>query len=413
MAEQGRIGTVQSNRNNLIQGVRNKLDPLNVGTEDLGVLKYPLDSDQLSGHFVMFHIVETTPGSGKIDTNSAGNAIARGLSALGGQGPQSQAVAIPLDSVTGGSSQSVQFNEILPNSKQQSIVGRGRKRIDDTRKALIKRGVSSEDLTRLKQLPVNTETVGSVVIYMPEKISVGYAFEYQGEQLRIAAAGAGLVDLTKRIIDGSTNIDQAVKGDFLKALGEEFGLRVGTNLIDQLGSLIGANVGARAFLERNIRRVTNPHMQFLFRSVGQRSFEYTFHFIPQSSQESEAIDEIIRTFKFFSHPEIVGGGRFHAFPAEFDIQYISREQNPKDGQFSDKENDWLNRVGRCYLKNIAVDYSGSGVFSTHRSHAAPLPSTLQGDTVQSRGGNPPTHITVTLSFSELETLNRQHILEGF
>ena len=408
-----KFGTVVSNINNLINGERNKLDPLNTGFEDIGILKYPIDSDRLSGHFVMFHIVETTPGSGKIDTNSGAQSIARGLTALGGLGPIAGPVALAIDSVTGGPARRRELEESIERGKQQSIIGRGRKRIADTRKALIERGVSSEDLTRLKQLPITTETVGSIIIYMPEKISAGYSFEYQGESLRIAAAGAGIVDLTKRIIDGSTNIDQAVKNDFIKSLGEEFGLRLGTNLVDQLGSLVGANVGARAFLERNVRRVLNPHMQFLFRSVGQRSFEYTFHFIPQSREETEAIDDIIRTFKFFAHPEFIAGGRFHAFPAEFDIQYISREQNPKGGRFVDQENDWLNRVGRCYLKDIAVDYSGSGVFSTHKSHAAPLKSSLQGDTATTRGGNPPTHITVTLTFSELETLNRQHILEGF
>lgn len=403
----GKFGTVSNQISNKIQGVRNKLDPLERGTEDIGVLKYPLDSDRLSGHFIMFHIVETTPGSSKIDTNTGAQAIAKGLGIVGGSGPSTTPIAQSTDGV--------QFNEFLPNAKQQDIVGRGRKRIDATRKALIDRGFSSSELTRLKQLAVTTETVGSIIVYMPEKISTGYAFEYQGEKLQIAAAGAGLVDLTKRLLGGSTQIDQAVKSDFIKALGQEFGLKLGSTLVDQLGSLVGANIGARAFLEKNIRRVTNPHMQFLFRSVGQRSFEYTFHFIPQSRQETEAIDDIIRTFKFFAHPELVGGGRLHAFPAEFDIQYISREQSPEDGQFLDKENDWLNRVGRCYLKDIAVDYSGSGVFSTHRSHAAPLPSGLQGDSPssQSRGGNPPTHITVTLTFSELETLNRQHILEGF
>lgn len=408
-----KFGTIVSNVNNLIQGERDKLASLNVGDEDIGILRYPIDSDRLSGHFIMFHIVETTPGSGKIDTNAGAQAVARALGIIGGLGPIAGPIALAVDVFTGGPNRRKELNATLERAKQQSIIGRGRKRIDATRKALIDRGVSSEELTRLKQLEVTTETVGSIVIYMPEKISVGYGFEYQGESLRIAAAGAGIVDLTKRLIDGSTNIDQAVKSDFIKSLGEEFGLRLGTNLIDQLGSLVGANVGARAFLERNIRRVTNPHMQFLFRSVGQRSFEYTFHFIPQSREETEAIDDIIRTFKFFAHPEVVPGGRFHSFPAEFDIQYISREQDSKNGQFIDQENDWLNRVGRCYLKDIAVDYSGSGVFSTHTSHAAPLSKPLRGDTQTTRLGNPPTHITVTLTFSELETLNRQHIAEGF
>ncbi len=402
-----KFGTIVSNINSLMQGARNKLGPLEVGTEDLGVLKYPVDSDTLSGHFIMFHIVETTPGAGKIDSNSGAQTVAQGLSATGGLGPSK----FPIAQSIGG----VLFNESQPNAKQQDIVSRGRTRIAATRKILIDKGFSSSELTRLKQRSVTTETVGSIIIYMPEKISTGYAFEYQGEKLQIAAAGAGLVELTRKILDESTIIDPEQKAAFIKGISEEFGLKLGTSLIDQLGSLVGANIGARAFLDRNIRRVSNPHMQFLFRSVGQRSFEYTFHFIPQSRQETEAIDDIIRSFKFFAHPELVGGGRLHSFPAEFDIQYISREQDPKDGAFVDKENDWLNRVGRCYLKDIAVDYSGSGIFSTHKSHSAPLHSALQGDTPESqrRGGNPPTHITFTLTFSELETLNRQHILEGF
>ncbi len=415
-----RIGTVISPASNKIQGIRSKLDALEIPNQglDFGSLTYPRNIDQQSGHFILFHVVETTPGSGKVEAEAnlaeIGQKILPFLPSVPFVG------AFVADAVQRGlNTRQARTNLTpVPNAFIQEIASRGRKRLEDTRKSLVKAGASVAELTKLRQLPIRSQTVSTIVIYMPEKITTGYAMEYQGESLRIAAAGKGIFDLTQDVLSGATTFDEAAKGDFLRALGEEFGMRFASQLVDQLGSLVGANVGARAFLEKNVRRVVNPHMQFLFRSVNQRSFEYTFQFVPQSQEESEVIDNIIRTFKFFSHPELVGTGRLHSFPAEFDIQYVSRElKDTKTSrgkrQYDFQENDWLNRIGRCYLSNMAVDYSATGVYATHRHHESAIPNTLQGETTQVRVGNPPTHITMTLTFNEIETLNRQHILEGF
>lgn len=407
-----RFGSVISPRNQKIKGVRSKLEVLdapNLGA-DFGATTYPRNLDQQSGHFIMFHVVETTPGSGQIETSPNDKA----LDSIDDQ------PVVPFRGQFSGTA-NVGRTNLTPIANQviQTIAGRGQKRIAATRNALKEAGASVSELTKIRQLPIRSETVATVVIYMPEKITTGYAMEYQGEQLRIAAAGKGVFDLTQDILSGATVLTDAIKSDFVRSLGEEFGTRFASQFLDQLGSLVGANVGARAFLERNVRRVLNPHMQFLFRSVNQRTFEYTFHFTAQTQEESEVIDNIIRTFKFFSHPELVGGGRLHGFPAEFDIQYLSREliepgtHGAGDAFQPLMENDWLNRIGRCYLSNMSVDYSGTGVFSTHRHHKSAVPGTLQGETAQIREGNPPTHITMSLTFNELETLNRQHILEGF
>ncbi len=417
------FGTVINPRSNQIKGVRDKLQALDIPNDgvDMGALTYPREIDLQSGHFIMFHIVEPTPGAGKVQKSKVAEAAAAQAAIL----KQFLSSIFPVAAAAVGAFKEVQQNSRqsrtnltpISNRNVRTIVARGQKRIAATQNSLVRASASNTALTSITQAPLTTKSIASILIYMPEKITTGYGFEYQGESLRIAAAGSRIVSLTKNVLGGATTLTEAAKNDLTKALGEEFGTRFGTKLIDDLGSLVGANIGARSFLEKNIRRVINPHMQFLYRAVNQRTFEYTFHFTAHDPHESEVVDNIIRTFKFFSHPEVIGdrAGRLHGYPAEFDIQYVSRELQPDGQEYHFQENDWLNRIGRCYLSNIQVDYSPTGVYATHRHHSSPLPKHLRGNNEfsQSRSGNPPTHITMTLTFAELETLNRAHILEGF
>lgn len=422
------FGTVINPRSNKIKGVRDKLQALDIPNDgvDMGALTYPREIDLQSGHFIMFHIVEPTPGAGRVQKSKEAEAAAAQRAILkqflASIFPVAAAAIAAFEELQENSRQSKTNLTPISNKNVRDIAARGQKRIAATQNALVKASASNTSLTSITQAPLTTKSIASILIYMPEKITTGYGFEYQGESLRIAAAGSRIFDLTKDFLGGATTLTEDVKASFTKALGEEFGTRFGTKLIDDLGALVGANVGARAFLEKNVRRVVNPHMQFLYRSVNQRSFEYTFQFAAHDAHESEVVDNIIRTFKFFAHPEVIGdrAGRLHGYPAEFDIQYISREIQAgqqigsSQADYHFQENDWLNRIGRCYLSNIQVDYSPTGVYATHHHHSSPLPKHLRGsDVSQTRSGNPPTNITMTLTFHELETLNRAHILEGF
>lgn len=389
------------------------LDPLDNPNEGaaFGALQYPLDIDRIdSGHFIMFHVNESVRGSGVLASNFKkgvvdflSNPFAVGFAAFGGGVFAAAAAA--------GAAQ-VERDILNQTGAQRNIIGRGRERIERTRQAIAEAGASSEQLTRLEQLAIKTETVNTIILYMPEKITTAYGFEYQGESLKFAAAGLGFAEKIGDILSGGTTIGEAFKSDFIKGLGEELTLTFVTKLLDSIGSIAGINLGAAGALEKNRRKVVNPHMQFLFKAVNQRSFEYSFNFAPRSESETEVVDNIIRAFKFYSHPELLNSGIFHGYPAEFDIQYVSKEKG-LDGVERFQENDWLNRIGRCYLTNVAVDYSGAGLFSTFRHVAREVPERFQGVTSTTRQGNPPTHITMTLTFSELETLNRTHIQEGF
>lgn len=416
MTKPSKIGTVESPRNNQTKAVENELDVLQKGdaAQDFGVLEYPLNILERSGHFIMFHIVETTPGSGVIEGTDKQQAL---KVANQGLDLENSEHALSVKRTLGRAPRSLANAPQTTEAKKRArdikdIKAGGIKRAERTRLALVNNAASSTDMTTLSQVAMNQQTKQTIVMYMPEKITTAYGLDYQGESLQIAAAGKGLIELTGQVLSGAVSISEAAKSELIAELGEQYGLTLGANFIDQLGSLVGAQVGAKAFLEKNRRRVVNPHMQFMFRAVNQRSFEYSFSLVANSEDESKAIDNIIRTFKFFAHPTVSDAGRYHGYPAEFDIQYYSRELD-SSGQDYLQENDWINRIGRCYLSSISVDYSGAGIFSTHKHQESAIPNTLQGETAKIRSGNPPTHISISLTFSELETLNRQHIKEGF
>jgi len=393
-------------KTNIIKAVRGVFDRLETkGEQSLGVLQYPTDGDNFdAGHFIMFHVNEQVKGTGIVASTFQRNvkkflsnpfvAVGAGLGGFLGAAAVAGGIAFLKDS-------------LVQTDAQLDILGRGKTRIQKTRQSLASAGASTSQRINSAIIPVQMETVASLLLYMPEKITTNYGFEYQGESLQLAVAGLGAAD----IIGGGSMLSEEAKAEFMAGLTEQFSLRFVTKILDDLGSLAGINVGATGILEKKRRKVLNPHMQFLFRSVNQRSFEYTFSFAPRNEKDSVAIDNIIRTFKFYAHPEIQAGGLFHGYPAEFDIQYIAREN--KDQPYA--ENDWLNKVGRCYLSSVAVDYSAAGVFSTFRSLNKELGTRLRGTTPAStmRQGNPPTHINLTLTFNELETLNRAHIAEGF
>jgi hypothetical protein len=58
------------------------------------------------------------------------------------------------------------------------------------------------------------------------------------------------------------------------------------------------------------------------------------------------------------------------------------------------ENVWLNKIARCVLQEINVDYTASGVFSTFNNGA-------------------PTNVNMTLTFQEVELITQEKVDQGY
>jgi hypothetical protein len=237
----------------------------------------------------------------------------------------------------------------------------------------------------------------TIFLYMPGGVSSKYGAKYTEKdfttigQVSTAVSG-GIKNLVSMATQGHMDKSTAQASEALskqmamgtvKELGEklnEIGEKAG------LESKGGGNL-AELIEAGQHRKAKNPFVLQLFESVDRRSFEYDFEFAPRSQDEVDEIYSIIRTFKRHALPARALGGRFLDFPAEFRITYVNM----------DKENLYLNRIARCALTEISVDY-GTNPFTTFRPDDS---------------GAAPTQIKMKLSFSELEILTQERIDQGF
>ena len=65
--------------------------------------------------------------------------------------------------------------------------------------------------------------------------------------------------------------------------------------------------------------------------------------------------------------------------------------------YQNAENNYLNKVSECYLESMDVDYGGDR-YRTFKPTSA---------------GAPPTEVTITLQFGEIELITRERAIEGF
>ena len=137
-------------------------------------------------------------------------------------------------------------------------------------------------------------------------------------------------------------------------------------------------------MEVSTRRVSNPHIEQRFESVSFREFQFVYEFAARSEQEMRAIDNIIKTFRFHMHPELIPSGLFFDYPSMFDITVMHKNN----------ENKYMHRISTCYLTSFTTNYTSTGVFATNRD-------------------GQPTEIQCTMNFREIEPLHKHRIEEGY
>ena len=203
----------------------------------------------------------------------------------------------------------------------------------------------------------------AIALHMPASIGASYGFEYENQE-----------DILSKL--SSLGDFGTIKSEVASTVGARAASAVTGIDADQLKSqLLG-----------NQRMATNPHMEQYFKGMNFRAFSFAFKFAPTTEQESHVIDNIIKTLKFYAHPEMKGGpnSRFFIYPAEFDIQYYH-----KNGP-----NVYLNKISTCALTSIETNYTGAAVWAAFKNGA-------------------PVELELTLGFNELEILTKARINEGY
>lgn len=232
--------------------------------------------------------------------------------------------------------------------------------------------------------PATIELGAKCDLYMPQALQIADRFSYEQPGLGAAGAGAlaaasagqGLVGAASQAIEKGT---QGIS-DFVGALSSGEVSRLGAVRIAQLQPFEGVanavGIAAQAGL--------NPNIRAMFKQVGLRQFAFQFKFIPVSAEESRAIQDIIKFFRYHAYPkdiEQLGISFGYEFPEMFRIKAYTKQ----GGKYVQTGN----HMKDCYLESISVTYN-------------PTSATYHTDGM-------PTEYDLSLNFIEHKTLSKKDI----
>jgi hypothetical protein len=215
------------------------------------------------------------------------------------------------------------------------------------------------------------EIAATIALYMPQNVKLGFTADYGAEdQGMFVGFGAKLKDAFS-----PDNVpSQAIKNLFAQAAKN----------ISNVTSLVGFEGLGTAAVQRKLGFAAAPLQEMIFNQIDFRSFSFDFKFTPTSKEESNLLRTMLDTFKISMLPTKVGNSTtiaaYHV-PDEFCIRFMHGQNiNP-----------YIDVVGLCACTGVDITYGGDK-FSTHAA----------GD---------PVTITATLTFRELELMERKRYAE--
>ena len=231
--------------------------------------------------------------------------------------------------------------------------------------------MSSQSITK------SGETIG---LYMPPSVTASYNMDYKDSQ--IGGVTEALGGFLKTILSGGDPAAAAKTGGKTASPGL---IHAGVGIIDRV--LPGTQ--DLVALERG--NIIVPRIEVMFQGIARREFSFTFTFMPKSMKESNNLFMIIKTFKKAMTPEFLHKNttREMTFPSMFEIAYMHMNT----------ENSYLHKIGKCFLQSADVVYGGDR-FQTFNE---PFPG----------GGAPPSKISLTLKFKEIEIMDKSKLEDGF
>lgn len=248
---------------------------------------------------------------------------------------------------------------------------------------------------------VNDNWLASISLYMPDTLMTEFSSNYSETSLMdtfklagyAANAAADVLKNKDALKANPSNIAQLPTIEDLKRGAVA---QVGGALLGQGGTLA---------LQNALKTVPNPQLQLLYQGTDLRQFTFEFTFTPASSKEAESVDEIIKTFTYYSLPDLTAGvgGQFLIPPQIFKIKFAFLGDNGVAGQISDvlkntvgnllgnqftkimtgsnptsdivnAKNAKIFTINDCVLKNVQVNYAPNGWASYQDGY--PIQTTL-------------------------------------
>ncbi len=367
------------------------------GRNNTEILAYPfnVDEDEQQGHHIMFNIY--TQGKGKLKTPKGMNqkTINEGMNKIGSD------FALSVMGSGHHASGSTDYNASEDETEDsyedtlsvyESIVHEDAVAAGNDRAGGSAKGLNDRSIQLSQMGPRKKEK--TIALYMPPSVDVQYEVKYVDEEIgALAMAGNQII---QGLLGSGSTLTKLQNAFDMRKLGK-LGAEGATSFLLEAADVVAD--GASQLYEINKGSVITPRMELMFEGVGRRNFTYTFVFIPKNQQESQVVEEIVYNFKKWMMPEYSNPStrREMNIPATFEIDYYYRQT----------ENAFLNKISTCFLKTVDVKYGADRYTTYEQTITRPNGEGVSGT------GWPAQKTSMTLTFSELETLSRDHIEEGY
>ena len=225
------------------------------------------------------------------------------------------------------------------------------------------------------------ESKDKITLYLPGGLSNKDSLDYEQHDL-------GFI---KGMLDG--NLSSLIPGAITKLAG----------FADSAVNVVGGELNSANAIQALTGAVRNPRAEQMFGGVQFRTFDFTFTFRPKNRQEALDMLTICKLFRFHAHPELNPSMAYYLTPSEFQITFIDIKNGGSMGRTTNEEgtassyaseNHWINKIGRCALTSVDLNYHPNEVSTTFENGI-------------------PTAVDLTLSFTEMEAISRNHIYAGY
>jgi len=250
---------------------------------------------------------------------------------------------------------------------EKNVVTDGIQLAKDTAVSAFKAGQS----INLALEPKKKRGVATISLYIPDTVNFSYNSHYGSLSLNDAFKEA-ISGVAKGLEGAGGGTKNGVDGSRLNKYGR---------LISAGASL--AQTETAKLLLKSQGLAINPQQQLLFDGIDFRPYQMAFTFTPYTKQEAETVRKIIKLFKEHAAPKITTSGMFFIPPSTFDVKFL----------FNGKENKNINRVAESVIESIEVNYAPNG-WAAHDDGA-------------------PVQTTLTMSFKEIELIDRTKITQGY
>lgn len=246
---------------------------------------------------------------------------------------------------------------------------------------------------------VNERALAYVSLYMPDTLTTQVQSKYD----EISATDTfGILGYTANMISDALKNKSPVASNPASLFNDDY-LR--GSVAGAAGMLTNKTFGS--MLGNALKRVPNPQVQLLYRGLDLRSFQFDFIFTPASPKEAEEVDEIIKTFTYYSLPDVTAGSGNQYFipPQIFRIKFsflgddtisgqiydifkqnmtnvfgnqftkIASGSNPTEDISAKTKNAKLFNIGDCILEGVQVNYAPLGTWASY-SDGYPIQTTL-------------------------------------